>query len=60
VGLIWGAPGDQPLVGDYDGDGRADPTVFRPSEGTWYQLRSASGAGYGILWGSGSDVPLTR
>ena len=26
----------QATVGDFDGDGRSDPTVFRPSTGVWY------------------------
>ena len=28
---------------DFDGDGRADVSVFRPSDRVWYQLRSSSG-----------------
>ena len=27
----------------YDGDGRYDPTVFRPSAATWYSQRSTAG-----------------
>jgi len=31
------------VVGDYDGDNRADYVVYRPSEGVWYLLRSING-----------------
>lgn len=30
------------ILNDYDGDGRTDPTVFRPSEGIWYSLLSSN------------------
>jgi subtilisin family serine protease len=39
---------------DYDGDGKSDVSVFRPSTGLWYLLRST--AGYtGMQWGEGTD-----
>ena len=39
---------------DYDGDGRSDISVFRPSDGTWYVDRSIAGF-MGVQFGTGSD-----
>nr|MDQ3042716.1 VCBS repeat-containing protein [Acidobacteriota bacterium] len=40
---------------DFDGDGKTDLSVFRPSEGNWYLNRST--AGFTALgWGVGSDI----
>ncbi len=39
---------------DYDGDNRADLSVFRPSNGIWYIDRSQAG-GYAIQFGANGD-----
>ncbi len=39
---------------DYDGDGKSDISVFRPSTGAWYLQQSTAGL-YGTLFGFGSD-----
>jgi hypothetical protein len=55
----WGLPGDVPVPADYDGDGRTDAAVWRPSTGEWWVLNSASGgADQTTVWGTSTDIPL--
>jgi hypothetical protein len=39
---------------DFDGDGRTDTAVFRPSEGNWY-IRNSSGGATVRNWGDQTD-----
>ena len=44
-------------VSDFDGDGRTDISVFRPSNGVWYVTRSSNNAFYAQAFGFGTDKP---
>jgi len=42
---------------DFDGDGKTDLSVFRPSTGAWYILNSSNNSGRGLQFGASGDVP---
>ncbi len=49
----FGAFGDIPVPGDYDGNATTDFVVFQPSTVTWYVR-----GGITVAWGGAGDIPL--
>lgn len=43
---------------DFDGDGRTDISVYRPSSGVWYVMSSRTGAFSGVAFGLPDDIPV--
>ncbi len=55
----WGIAGDIPIPADYDGDNKADITVWRPFDGNWYLLLSSTTSPFIQPWGVFGDRPVT-
>jgi hypothetical protein len=56
-GFPFGMNGDVVAPGDYDGDGKFDATVFRPSSATWFISRTTAGTQI-VQFGANGDRPL--
>jgi hypothetical protein len=56
-GVQWGIAEDIPVAGDYDGDEKADVSVYRPSQGIWYRLNSSDISFSGFRFGQAGDKP---
>jgi hypothetical protein len=46
------------IADDYDGDGKSDPVVFRPSTNNWYSRRSQNNSQQQVAWGLSGDKPI--
>ena len=52
------APVTPQTFSDFDGDGRTDLSIFRPSTHEWSIRQSSNGAATGRLWGDPGDWPV--
>jgi hypothetical protein len=57
IGYQFGVGTDKVAHADYDGDGKTDIAVYRPSEGKWYIANSGSPTYPVYQFGVATDIP---
>jgi len=57
IAYQFGTPTDKITPGDYDGDGKTDVALWRPSTGEWFVLRSSNLTFFAAPFGVSSDKP---
>jgi hypothetical protein len=59
--VVVAAPvvGLKPVVNDFDGDGKTDISIWRPTDGFWYILNSSNGTVTQTQWGIGALGDIT-
>lgn len=61
VGAVEASASRRTTLSDFDGDGRAEPGVFRPSvvpEALWYALPGGGSAAFQLRFGAAGEVPV--
>ena len=51
----FGDPGDIPVPGDYNGDGKTDVAIYRPSSGHWFVRNQ-----FTVQFGDSLHVPVVK